>query len=165
MPAGTASDVLLLGIGNVLLADDGLGPRFAQTFSARRRIPPQLEVVDGGTLGLELLDRIAGRRVLLVVDAVACGGRAGDLVRLEGGELPAVLGCGLSTHDVALADLLAAATLLDCAPVTVILHGIEPGALAVGTEFTAPVQAALPALEARVLDELARFGCLCPPRA
>ncbi|MGP6156093.1 MAG: HyaD/HybD family hydrogenase maturation endopeptidase [Vulcanimicrobiaceae bacterium] len=159
------SDVLLLGIGNVLLADDGLGAWFAATFPERRHVPAELEVVDGGTLGLELLDRIAGRRVLVVVDAVANGGRAGDLVRLEGKDVPAVLGAGLSSHDVALSDLLAAATLLDCAPQAVVLHGIEPAALTVGTEFSAPVQAALGALETHVVDELARFGCLCPPRA
>jgi hydrogenase maturation protease len=159
------SDVLLLGIGNVLLADDGLGAWFAATFPKRRHVPPELEVVDGGTLGLELLDCIAGRRALIVVDAVACGGRAGDLVRLAGCDVPAVLGGGLSTHDVALADLLAAATLLDCAPETVIVHGIQPAELAAGMEFSAPVRAALGALETLVVNELARFGCFCPPRA
>ncbi|MFY9780063.1 MAG: hydrogenase maturation protease [Candidatus Baltobacteraceae bacterium] len=158
------SDVLLLGIGNVLLADDGLGAWFAATFPTRRSIPPQLEVLDGGTLGLELLDRIAGRRALLVVDAVACGGSPGDLVRLEGAAIPAALARGFSTHDVALADLLAAATLLDCAPQSVVLHGIEPSALVAGTEFSAPVRAALPALDSRVAADLARFGCACPPR-
>ena len=156
--------VLLLGIGNVLLADDGLGPRFVTAFAERRCVPPQLEVMDGGTLGLELLHRIAARRVLVVVDAVACGGTTGDLVRLAGDEVPAVLGAALSSHDVALADLLAAATLLDRAPRTVVLHGIEPAALVPGLEFTSAVRAALPALEARVVAELERFGCFCPER-
>jgi len=158
------SSVLLLGIGNVLLADDGLGPQFVTAFAERRRVPPDLEVLDGGTLGLELLHRIAGRRVLVVVDAVACGGTTGDLVRLAGDDVPAVLGAGLSSHDVALSDLLAAATLLDCAPRTVVLHGVEPAALEPGLHLSAAVRAALPALEARVVAELERFGCFCPER-
>ncbi len=158
------SDVLLLGIGNVLLADDGLGSTFAATFAERRHVPPELEVVDGGTLGLELLHRIAGRRVLIVVDAVRNGGVAGELVRWAGSDVPAMLGAAISSHDVALADLLAAATLLDRAPETVVLHGVEPGELHPGVELSAAVQAALPALELRVVDELASFGCFCPQR-
>jgi hydrogenase maturation protease len=160
------SDVLLLGIGNVLLADDGLGPWFASSFSQRYRIPPRLEVIEGGTLGLELLDSIAGRGALVVVDAVTTrGGNPGDVVRLEGKLVPTALGHKVSTHDIALRDLLAAATLLECMPKTVVLCGIEPAEIAPRIALSAVVRAALPALEKLVLTELARYDCICTPFA
>jgi hydrogenase maturation protease len=160
------SDVLLLGIGNILLGDDGLGSWFASSFPQRYRIPPNLEVIEGGTLGLELLDCIAGRRALIVVDAVtARGGNAGNVVRLEGQTVPTALEPKLSTHDIALRDLLAAAMLLGCMPTTVVLCGIEPAEIAPRIGLSAPVRAALPALEELILGELARFGCLCTPSA
>ncbi len=160
------SDVLLLGIGNVLLGDDGLGSWFASTFPQRYRIAPNLEVIEGGTLGLELLDCIAGRLALIVVDAVTTrDGNAGDVVRLEGETVPATLEPKLSTHDIALRDLLAAATLLGCMPTAVVLCGIEPAEIAPRIGLSARVRTALPALEELVLAELARFDCVCPPFA
>jgi hydrogenase maturation protease len=160
------SDVLLLGIGNLLLGDDGLGSWFASSFSRRYRLPPRLEVIEGGTLGLELLDSIAGRTALVVVDAVTTrGGNAGNLVRLEGEHVPTVLGHKVSTHDIALRDLLAAATLLECMPKTVVLCGIEPAEIAPQIALSGLVRGALPALEKLVLGELARFGCICSPLA
>jgi hydrogenase maturation protease len=158
-------DVLLLGVGNVLLGDDGLGSWFAHTFAQRYVVPPELEVVEGGTLGLELLDCIAGRRVLVVVDAVVTnGGYAGKVVRLEGAAMRAAFGLKLSTHDIALRDLLAAATLLDDLPSAVVVCGVEPAEIVPQVGLSAPVRAALPALDALVAGELARLGCLCTPR-
>jgi hydrogenase maturation protease len=154
--------VLLLGVGNVLLGDDGLGVWFAGTFAQRYQLPPNLEVVEGGTLGLELLDRIAGRDALVVVDAIATRrGLPGQVVRLEGGAVPIGLGAKISTHDIALRDLLAAATLLQCMPRAVVVCGIEPAAIGPRFALSAVVRAALPALEELVLGELARFGCAC----
>jgi hydrogenase maturation protease len=156
------SDVLLLGIGNVLLGDDGLGAWFASAFPRRYHIPPNLEVIEGGTLGLELLDCIAGRRALVVVDAVVTGhGSAGSVVRLEGAAVPVSLNTKVSTHDIALRDLLSAATLLECMPQTVVVCGIEPAEIAPQIALSAVVRGALPALEDLVLAQLARFGCRC----
>jgi hydrogenase maturation protease len=157
-------DVLLLGIGNILLGDDGLGSWFATAFPQRYVVPPKLEVIEGGTLGLELLDSIAGRRALVVVDAVATrGGKPGDVVRLAGETVLVSLGTKMSTHDIALRDLLAAATLLECMPKTVVVCGIEPAPVAPQVALSAVVRAAVPALERLVLGELARFGCVCAP--
>jgi hydrogenase maturation protease len=158
------SDVLLLGIGNILLGDDGLGSWFANAFPQRYYLPPNLEVIEGGTLGLELLDCIAGRSALVVVDAVSTrGGTAGDVVRLAGETVLVSLGTKMSTHDIALRDLLAAATLLDCMPEAVVVCGIEPAPIAPRVALSDIVRAALPALERLVLNELARFGCVCTP--
>jgi len=160
------SDVVLLGIGNVLLGDDGLGPWFANAFALRYRIPPNLEVIEGGTLGMELLDSIACRSALLVIDAVSTpNGHPGEVVRLEGKTVPTALGSKLSTHDIALRDLLAAAILLECMPATVVLCGIEPAEIAPQVALSALVRAALPALEQLVVGELARLGCVCTPYA
>ena len=160
------SDVLLLGIGNILLGDDGLGSWFASSFPQRYRIPPNLEVIEGGTLGLELLDCIAGRRALVVVDAVTTrDGIAGNVVRLEGESVPTTLQSKLSTHDIALRDLLAAATLLGCMPTAVVLCGIEPAEITPRIALSAPVRAAIPALDMLLLGVLARFGCVCAPFA
>jgi hydrogenase maturation protease len=155
---------LVLGIGNLLLGDDGLGSLFAAAFARHYHVGTDLDVLDGGTVGLDLLDTVANRGLLLVVDAAHAGGRPGDVVHLEGPNVPHAFKHKLSTHEIMLDELLAVATLLDRSPKTVVLCGIEPAALDPHVGLSAPVATALPELEALVLRELARFGYPCRPR-
>lgn len=136
--------VLVLGVGNVLMGDDGLGPMVA---AALRREPGLLPagtlVLDGGTQGLMLLPLLDGHRALLVVDAVDMGPWAGAVTVLRGSACEGALGQRFSVHQVALADLLAAARLTGFAG-EVSVVGVRPQRVDAGLGLSAAVMAALP---------------------
>lgn len=149
---------LVLGLGNILLRDEGIGVWVAESLRRRFEFPPDVTVLEGGTLGLDLLPRLDGVERLLLIDAVRLGREPGDIVRLEGDEVPAVLDVKVSPHQVGVQDLLAAARLMGSEPPHVVLWGMEPEQLDPGTGFSASVREALPRLEAMVLDDLRRWG-------
>lgn len=155
--------LLALGIGNVLLRDEGLGVLVARALAAAAErpegaLPPGTEVVDGGTLGLDLLPRIEDARAVVIVDAVDLGEPPGTVVLLRGAALHGALAHHVSPHQVGISDLLGAARLAGTLPERVALVGVQPAEIAIGLEPSAPVRAALPAAEAlarRTLWELA----------
>ena len=108
--------VLLLGIGNSCMGDDGIGPYMVRRLQCDNRFPSQVTVVDGGTRGLELLPYLVGVKKLVVVDAVRCGQSPGTIVRLAGDKVPRIIVPKLSMNETGLPDLLAAAELLDILP-------------------------------------------------
>jgi len=157
-PDRPAPPVLVLGLGNLLLEDEGIGVHAVAALTRANRLPEAVEVVDGGTAGMDLLDTIAGRRHLVVVDAVSTGRPPGSLVRLAGAEVPAFFQTKLSPHQLGLADLLASLTLLDAAPQTVTVLGFEPVGLDLSTDLSAAGAGALDALVMMILDELGGLG-------
>jgi hydrogenase maturation protease len=147
--------ILVLGLGNIILRDEGVGVWVAESLGRRFKFPPEVTVLEGGTLGLDLLPHLDGVERLLLIDAVKLGRAPGDIVRLEGDEVPAVLDVKVSPHQIGVRDLLAAARLMGIAPPHVVLWGMEPERLDPGTGFSPRVEAALPLLEAKVLGTLA----------
>ncbi len=152
------SRILVLGLGNILLHDEGLGVWVAEALRRRFTFPDSVTVLEGGTLGLDLLPWLVGVDRLLVIDAVRLGRAPGDIVRLEGGEVPAALDIKISPHQVGVQDLLAAARLTGLEPPHVVLWGMEAERLDPGTGFSPSVADGLPRLQAMVLDELRRWG-------
>jgi len=157
--------ILVLGLGNVLLRDEGIGVWVAESLGREFEFPPEVAMLEGGTLGLDLLPRIDGVERLLLVDAVKLGGEPGEIVRLEGDAVPAVLDVKISPHQVGVQDLLAAARLMGREPPVVVLWGMEPERLDPGTGFSPRVSEALPRLRDAVLDELRLWGVLGEPAA
>jgi hydrogenase maturation protease len=150
--------ILVLGLGNVLLRDEGIGVWVAEALRRGFEFPPGVTVLEGGTLGLDLLPRLEGVGRLLLIDAVKLGRGPGEVARLVGEDVPAALDVKISPHQVGVQDLLAAARLLGREPPEVVLWGMEPERLDPGTGFSPPVRAALPRLQAEVLEELRRWG-------
>lgn len=149
-----APDILVMGAGNILLRDEGLGVRAVERLAARHG-NPGVEFLDAGTQGLELLPRLEGLASLILVDAVRSGHEPGRIVRLEGDAVPAALAVKLSVHQVGLQDLLAAARLSDCLPPRVVLWGMEPEILDWGLDLSPAIAANLEALVQCIQDELA----------
>jgi hydrogenase maturation protease len=149
---------LVLGLGNILLRDEGAGVWVAQSLERQFAFPPAVTILEGGTLGLDLLPRLDGVERLLLVDAVRQGRLPGTLVRLQGAAVPTALDVKLSPHQVGVQDLLAAARLMGAEPPQIVLWGVEPERLDPGTGFSPSVHAALPGLQACVLGELERWG-------
>lgn len=150
--------VVVLGVGNLLLSDEGVGVRCVETLAGDARLPQFVRLVDGGTSTHELLDDLEGLDLLIIVDAVVTGAPPGTRVRLAGAEVPYAFGQKLSPHQHGIHDLLATLTLLDRAPKEVVLLGVVPVSLALSLELSEAVAALLPALATAVTDEVARFG-------
>jgi hydrogenase maturation protease len=137
---------VVLGIGNRLWADEGFGPAVVDRFNEDRRIPPGIEALDGGTLGLYLLPCVQQAGQLLIFDAVDFGHAPGEIVVLRNDEIPAFFGQRpLSLHQTGFTDVLAAAQLTGAAPDTITLVGVQPESIDDwGGGLTDIVSAAIP---------------------
>jgi hydrogenase maturation protease len=153
---------LLLGLGNVLLTDDGVGVhvlRALQTDPTLGSAPPGIRLCDGGTLGLGLLTELENVDSLIVIDAMRFGATPGSVRVFVDGQMDEQLrGARRSVHELALTDLIAAAQLTERAPARRALVGIEPDSLDWGTEPTSAVQAAIPRACAAVRELLTDWG-------
>jgi hydrogenase maturation protease len=150
--------VLVLGVGNLLKSDDGVGVRALQLISERYRFPDRVTLLDGGTLGLDLLPQLDGVERLVIIDAVDVGAVPGTVVRLTEAEIGPALEHRLSPHQLGVKELLAVSRLLGAAPAETVLLGVQPKSLALALELTAEVAAALEQLVPRVVSELTRWG-------
>ena len=150
--------ILVLGLGNILLQDEGLGVRAVERMAARYRLPPDVQVMDGGVMGLDLLPYLEGISHLLITDAVQTGQPAGSLVRLEGEAIPAALQVKMSMHQVGLQELMALAGFQGTLPEQVVLWGLEPASLEWGLELSAPIAAQIDALVDAAVGELRAWG-------
>lgn len=152
--------ILVLGLGNLVMSDDSAGVRVIQGLLQRHSFPLGVTVLDGGTLGLDLLPYLEGVERLLVVDAVETGRPAGTIVRLSGDEIPLALATKVSPHQMGLKDLLTVADLQGHAPREMVLWGVQPGSIEMAMELTPEVAAAIEPLEVHVLRELAGWGAV-----
>lgn len=151
-------ELLVLGLGNVLCGDDGLGPTAIAHLERDWLEPEGCRVEDGGTLGLSLLPLVEDSRRVLLIDAVSADEPAGSAVRLTGPELEPAVRERLSVHQVGVADVLDALRLRDRMPEELVLVGLVPASLGLGLGLSEPVAAALPGLVETLLAEAARLG-------
>ena len=151
---------VVLGVGNILLSDEGVGVRAIESMARDHVLPPDVELIDGGTSAMEMLDDLAHADLLLIVDCIRSGAPPGTLVRLADEEVPVFMRMKLSPHQVGLSDVLATLVITGESPKRLIVHGVEPASLDTGMELTEPVAARLPDLVAAILADLEREGFL-----
>ena len=156
---------IVLGIGNTILSDEGVGVRAALALEQRYDMPDDVSVVDGGTAGMELLDIIAGVDLLIVLDTVKAGGPAGSIVRLSAEHVPVFFRKKLSPHQIGLCDVLAALEFTGDLPAEVVVLGVEPATLELGLELTDAVRQRVPRLAELAAAELAARGIALRARA
>ena len=149
---------LVLGVGNVLLRDEGVGVRAVEELLRRYTFGEGVEILDGGTAGIELLRYLDGKDELIVIDAIAAGKQPGTVMRVEGADVPATFETRITPHQLGLSDLLATARLTDVMPRHLVLFGVEPASLETGLEFSPEVEGALGKLCLHVVEELRRLG-------
>jgi len=148
----------VLGVGNLLLSDDGVGVHTIRHLQEVVQLSGEVQVLDGGTMGLDLLHYLEGVSHLLIVDAVEMDQPPGTLERLVGDQVPAYLSLKMSPHEIGLPDMLFAAKLRDLYPAEVVVWGVQPATTEVGLDLSPPVAARLDVLVEKVLEELARWG-------
>jgi len=148
----------VLGVGNILLSDDGVGVHTIRRLQEVAQLSEEVQVVDGGTSGLDLLHYLEGVSHLVIVDAMEVNRSPGTLTRLTGDEVPAYLSTKMSPHEIGLPDMLFAAKLRDLYPEEVVIWGVQPATTEVGLDLSPPVADQVDALVENVLAELRRWG-------
>lgn len=159
------SHVLILGIGNVLWADEGFGVRCVEHLAATRAFGPEVKLLDGGTQGLYLLPFLEDADTLVVFDAVDYGLEPGTLKIVEGDEVPRFLGAKkMSLHQTGFQDVIATSELMGYCPETLLLIGCQPEELEdYGGGLRAPVAAQIPEAVKVAVDWLAARGVTSEP--
>jgi hydrogenase maturation protease len=159
-------EALVLGIGNLLWADEGFGVRAVEALHAAFAFPPEVELMDGGTLGLGLYDAVASARRVLVFDAVDFALPPGTIKVLRDDEVPGWGRTKLSPHQNGFNDVLALADLGGRRPDAIVAIGVQPEVLSdFGGSLTETVRKALPEVVALAARELAAWGFPGAPRA
>lgn len=150
--------LLVLGLGNLLLEDDGVGAAAVALLIDRYDAPPSVQVLDGGTLGLSLLPHVDAADSVILVDAVRADQRPGSFVRLTGEDVGPAVATRLSPHQVGVADLLDGARWLGRYPRRAVLLGLVPGSMQLAVGLSPNVRRALPSLVERIVDEARTLG-------
>jgi len=149
----------VLGLGNVLCSDDGVGPAAIGQLWRGWKPPASASVMDGGTLGMALVPTLESADDAILVDAVFLDDEPpGAPVRLEGDDIPQAVLHRLSPHQIGVADLLDSLRLLGRTPPRLILVGLVPASLSLGVELTPRVAAAMPSLVECIVAEADRLG-------
>lgn len=164
---GGPTEVLVLGIGNILWADEGFGVRCVEALDRLYDMAPGVEVLDGGTQGLYLVHTIVAARRLIVFDAIDYGEAPGTLKLVRDDDVPKFHGARkMSLHQTGFQDVLSAADLLGGSPAEVLLIGVQAGHLDdYGGSLTDPVRAQVEPALAVALDQLAAWGFPAARRA
>ena len=153
--------VLVLGIGNTLLSDDGVGVHVIRSLEEDGRTPhtsDQIRLRDAGTLGLALLPEIADAKGLIIVDATNFGGQPGEVQLFEDERMDKILGVKRDTpHEISMSDLISAARLSDSLPERRALIAIQPADTALGLDPTGAVAAAIPVARTIVSETIERW--------
>ena len=149
---------LVLGIGNLLIGDEGVGCLTVEELSRRYTLPPSVECVDGGTAGFELLSMIDGKDQVILIEALRNDMAPGTVVMVEGEHVPKAFLARTTPHQLGICDVLAAAQLCETMPEHLTLYGIEPKQMEVGIGLTPEVEAGMEKIINAVVDQLRHYG-------
>ncbi len=150
--------ILVLGLGNPIMGDDGVGILALQRFREQYGEPPGVELLDGGTWGMNLLPWIEEAGRLLLVDAIRAGNAPGADVLLAGADLPRVLAQKLSVHQVDIVDVLALAQARGTLPQHTVALGVEPASVEMRDGLTPAVARGVERLPGRMAGQLREWG-------
>ena len=157
--------ILVLGVGNILLTDEGVGVRAVEKLQEAYTFSPNIRLLDGGTLGLKLLEPITEADYLIVVDAIKTGQPAGTIERLSLAALRKRISLKNSLHQFDLLETLAHAQFLESLPETVIVGIVPEDTVTLSLELSETVRSRLENLVSAVLEEITGAGGGYYPRA
>jgi len=156
-PSSGAIATAVLGLGNLVHTDDGVGVHAIHQLQLDPRVPPGVVLLDGGTQGLSLLPHISGFKRLVVVDAVDAGEPPGTVMRFEGGALHGLPGKA-SVHQLGFADMMVALELIGETPPEVVVFGVQPLSTEWDHRLTERVQESLPFVVDQVIRQLEEWA-------
>lgn len=157
--------ILVMGVGNILWTDEGLGVRTVEYLERTYDFPDNVTLYDGGTLGMRLMEPIMNSDLLIIVDAVLGDGQPGDIYRLTGDDLRKSLAFKNSMHQTDLVDTLIYCEIAGHRPEAVVI-GVEPYDFqTMAVEVSPCIAGRMPDIAAKVLDEIAQAGGTFTPKA
>ena len=152
------AEVTILGVGNVILKDEGFGVRVAEYLDHHYTFPDSVQIVDGGTLGIELTQYVTGTNKLLVIDSINGGAEPGTVFRFHNDAIMEHFQDKLSAHEVGIQDVLALLTVTGHKIPAVILIGAQPFDVEAGVGLSDGMQALLPQIVEQALKDLSSWG-------
>lgn len=151
--------ILIAGVGNVLLQDDGFGPHAIAGLQSEYEIGEEVELLDLGTPGLDFVDYLVGRDLLIIIDALAFGGEPGEVLTFDHQQLRERLpNIRLSAHQPCLQETLFTAETGGVCPKEVVLVGVVGASFDVSTELSAEVAGVMPKVLEVIVDVVMRHG-------
>jgi hydrogenase maturation protease len=150
--------IIILGVGNILLSDEGVGVWAVHLLNREYQLPSMVEVIDGGTSAMEMLDDLANADHLIIVDAVRSGRAPATIVRIADEDVPMFFKTKLSPHQIGLSDVLATLSLIGERPRGITVIGVEPVSLDTAMALTPQIEALLPKLVEQLVSELRQLG-------
>ncbi len=135
---------VVMGAGNILMKDDGIGVHVVQALQNKRGLPGDIEIIDAGTAALDTLSLLDGVDRLIIVDAIKGGGEAGTIYKLSPDDIREKPRGSISLHQMSLLQALASNGLLGSVPSEVVIVGIEPGEITAGLELTPELRDRIP---------------------
>lgn len=153
-----APDVTVLGIGNIVLLDEGFGVRAAEALDAAYEMPDNVQILDGGTLGMELMRFIPGTQKLLIIDSINGGAEPGTIFRFTDREVMEHFNDKLSAHEVGIQDVLAFLKVTGHEIPQVVVIGAQPYNLGAGVDLSPEMQQLLPQVVQLAVKELQEWG-------
>jgi hydrogenase maturation protease len=152
---------VVIGAGNPLMGDDGFGLAVLERLRTGWDLPEGVELIDGGTWGMNLLPAIEDAGALIIVDAIDRGVPPGQDITLERNDLPMYLGLKLSPHQIDLREVLALAELRGTLPRRAVAIGVQPEVIGLGMTLSPRVAERVEAAATRVAWRLRRWGYPC----
>ena len=150
--------IKIIGIGNTLMTDDGVGVFTVQELARRFEFPENVELIDGGTKGIELLPYLEGSSKLLFIDAVNFGEYPGYIGEIDKDRVAEYFQTKLSVHQIALPDMLGAGMFLGSLPEDIYLIGIQPKSIELGYGLSPVISEKLDSFIERIIEKLNSWG-------
>ena len=152
------NEVTILGIGNIILRDEGFGVRVAEYLDKHYEFPDNVQIVDGGTLGIELTQYVTGTEKLLVIDSINGGAEPGTTFRFHNDDVMEHFQDKLSAHEVGIQDVLGLLTVTGHKIADVVVIGAQPYDVEAGVELSDGMLKLLPQMVEQALSELKKWG-------
>ena len=152
---------VVLGVGNILLSDEGFGVRVAEALLQRFRFPDEVEVLDGGTLGMELMRFLEEAERLILIDAVNGNAEPGSFHALRGNSVKLYFREKVSMHELGIQEVLASLEVMGKSIDEIIVFGVQPVSLEIGLVLTQPVADRIDEAVGKVVSQLESWNITC----
>ena len=155
--------IVLLGVGNILLTDEGFGVHVVNQLREDYVFNPPITILDGGTMGMELLTYMRGMTKLLLVDAINGGDAPGTVYEFPHEEMNSYFTEAISVHEVGMQDILRIRALQEDPLEDAVVIGVEPESLELGLDLSETTQAVVEDVKKRILEVLASWNVTATP--
>lgn len=153
-----SAHILVLGLGNILLQDEGVGVHIVRKLENDYRFDPHIDIVDGGTMGMDLIPYFDHRKRVIIIDVVNFGKMPGYVQKLKDHEILTTITTKLSEHQSGLRDILSTLKLMEIEPDKIILFGIQPRSVDMGLKLSSDLQPAIEKVLTLILNTLNNWG-------